>query len=220
MKPKVFITRKLEGKALEKLQANCDVTMWQEEEIPVPRDVLMEQVRDVDGLLCMLTENIDQEVFEVAEHLKVVSNLAVGYNNIDTEVAKKKGIVVTNTPEVLTETTADLTFALLMATARRIVEANNYLKDGEWKSWSPMQLTGQDIHGATLGIIGLGRIGAAVARRACGFNMQVIYHNRSRKQQLEEELGAFYVGLDELLKQSDFVCGMAPYRGDTHHLID
>ncbi|WP_408007996.1 2-hydroxyacid dehydrogenase [Pseudalkalibacillus sp. A8] len=219
MKPTIFITRKIDDQIVEKIKETCEVDMWPEEEIPVPRSVLEEKVKYIDGLFCLLTETIDKSLLEKAENLKVVSNMAVGYNNIDIQTAKEKGITVTNTPGVLTQTTADLTFALLMATARRLVEGSSYLRDGEWKTWSPMQLTGQDIHGATLGIIGMGRIGEALAKRALGFDMNVIYHNRSRKTEAEEKYGITYVNMDQLLKESDFVCVLTPYTKETHDLI-
>lgn len=193
--------------------------MWEEEEIPVPREVLEKEIEPVDGLFCLLTEKIDQPLLENAKNLKVVANMAVGYNNIDVDEARARGVVVTNTPGVLTETTADLTFALLMATARRIPEASEYLRHGKWETWSPMQLTGQDVHGATLGIIGLGRIGEAVARRAKGFNMNVLYHNRSRHHEAEEALDLQYVEFDELLKESDFVCVLTPLTKETENMI-
>lgn len=219
MKPKVLITRKIPYQIVEKIKHVCEVDMWEEEDTPIPREVLEAKVEDIDGLYCLLTETIDEALLKKAKKLKVVSNMAVGYNNIDIEAAKQREIIVTNTPGVLTETTADLTFALLMATSRRIVEASDYLRKGDWKTWSPMQLTGQDIFGATIGIIGMGRIGEALACRAKGFNMNVIYHNRSRKIDVEKELHVAYVEMDELLKQSDFVCVMTPYTKDTHHLI-
>jgi glyoxylate reductase len=193
--------------------------MWNEENTPVPRDILLKEVEDVDGLICFLTEKIDEEVLHHAVHLKVISNVAVGFNNIDVQAAARKGIVITNTPGVLTETTADLTFALLMATARRIVDASDYLRNGEWGSWSLMQQTGQDIYGSTLGIIGLGRIGEALVKRAKGFDMNVLYHNRTRKQEKEQELGIQYVELIDLLQQSDFVCLLVPYSPEVYHLI-
>jgi glyoxylate reductase len=149
----------------------------------------------------------------------VISNMAVGYNNIDVAEATRRNILVTNTPDVLTETTADLTFALLMATARRITEAERFLRDGKWKIWSPMLLTGQDVYGATLGIIGLGRIGSAVARRARGFDMRVLYHSTRRNEQAERDLGVQYAGLDELLSESDFVVIMTPLTPQTRNLI-
>jgi glyoxylate reductase len=220
LRPKIYITRKIPEEALSILNEACEVRMWEEKDVPVPRWILETEISDVDGIYTLLTETIDEALLNKAPKLKVISNMAVGYNNIDVTAATKKGIMVTNTPGVLTETTADLTFALLMATARRIEEGANFLRSGEWKTWSPMLLTGQDIHGATLGIIGLGRIGEAVARRAKGFNMNIVYHNRSRKVEIEEELGLTYVDFTSLLKQSDFVCVLTPYTSETHHLID
>ena len=219
MKPKVYITRRVPDEIVTKIEDYCQVRMWDQADIPVPRAVLEEEIKDVEGLFCLLTENIDRELLGKAEQLKVISNMAVGYNNIDIEAAKEKGITVTNTPGVLTETTADLTFALLMTTARRIIESANYLRNGNWKTWSPMQLTGQDIYGATLGIIGMGRIGASLAKRARGFDMDILYYNRSRKYDLEEELNLTYTELDSLLKQSDFICIMTPYTPETKNLI-
>ncbi|MFA1820153.1 2-hydroxyacid dehydrogenase [Virgibacillus oceani] len=219
MRPKIYITRKIPEKALIILEQQFDIEMWQEQETPVPYDILKKKVENIDGLFCLLTENIDKELLDHATKLKIVSNMAVGYNNIDVDAASEKEIMVTNTPGVLTETTADLTFGLLMATSRRLIEASNYLKEDLWKTWSPMQLTGQDIYGSTLGIVGLGRIGQAVAKRAQGFNMRVIYHNRTRKRGLEKDLQVEYVELDNLLKQSDFVCVLTPYTPNTHHLI-
>lgn len=201
------------------LAAVCEVEVWPEEDIPVPREVLEEKLRQVDGLFCLLTEAVDSYLLGNAPRLKAVSNMAVGYNNIDWAEAGKRGIIVTNTPGVLTETTADLTFALLMAASRRIVEASDYARSGKWKTWSPMQLTGQDVFGSVLGIIGLGRIGEAVARRAQGFNMQVLYFNRSRKPEAEKELGINYEELENLLRKSDFVCVMTPLSPETRHLI-
>lgn len=219
MQHKVFITRKIPESALRQIESVCRVEMWEEEDVPVPRSVLEEKIEEIDGLYCMLTERIDEPLLERAKTLKVISNMAVGYNNIDVEAAKKRGIAVCNTPGVLTETTADLTFALLMATARRLIEASDFLRNGRWKTWSPMLLTGQDVYGATMGIIGLGRIGEALARRARGFDMRVLYYNRSRKQEAEERLGLAYTDLDTLLSESDFVCIMTPYTPETHHLI-
>jgi glyoxylate reductase len=219
MKPKVFVTRKLPEKIIDYLSKDCVVKMWEIEDQPVPQAILEKEIVDADGLLCLLTENIDEVLLHKANRLKVVSNMAVGYNNIDIKVAKRKGILVTNTPGVLTETTADLTFGLLIATARRLEESTRYLKDGKWKTWSPMELTGQDIYGSTLGIIGMGEIGEAVARRAKGFAMNVLYHNRNRKLAAEQKLDVQYNELEDLLKTCDFVVVMTPYMPETRDLI-
>jgi glyoxylate reductase len=218
-RPKVYITRRIPETVLEKISEVCEVTMWEQEDTPVPLDVLEREIHGVDGLFCLLTETIDEDLLEKASNLKIISNMAVGYNNIDVDAASKRGIMVTNTPGVLTETTADLTFALLMATARRVVEATEYVKDGKWKTWSPMLLTGQDIYGATLGIIGLGRIGESLSKRAKGFDMDVLYYNRSRKIEAEEALGITYTDLETLLRQSDYVCVLTPYTAETKDLI-
>ncbi|MFJ7829762.1 2-hydroxyacid dehydrogenase [Peribacillus sp. NPDC097264] len=219
MKPKVYITRKMPDQIVNGLSEKFEVTMWQDETTPVPREVLEKEIVEVDGLFCLLTEQIDESLMEKATNLKIIANMAVGYNNIDLQSATDKGIMVTNTPGVLTETTADLTFALLLATARRLVEATGYLKSGQWKTWSPMQLTGQDVHGATIGIIGLGRIGKALAKRAKGFDMNLVYYNRSRKLEEEKELGIEFVSLEELLKISDFVCVLVPLTSQTSYMI-
>lgn len=219
LKYKIYITRKLPDTVVDKLSEVCEVKIWENEE-PVPRDVLKKEIQQVDGLLCLLTDRIDESILSHAPNLKIISNMAVGYNNIDIDVAAEKGIMVTNTPGILTETTADLTFALLMATARRLVESSDYIKEGKWKTWSPMQLTGQDIYGATLGIIGLGRIGEALAKRAKGFDMNVLYYNRSRKLKAEEELGIRYVDKETLLKSSDFLCILTPLTAETKNTID
>jgi len=217
---KVFVTRQLPNPIIERIQQVADVTMWEEEELPVPQDRLEKELEQADGVLCLLTETIDEKLLQRTERLKIISNMAVGYNNIDVTAASKKGIMVTNTPGVLTETTADLTFALLMATARRIVESSSYLKSGKWQTWSPFQLTGQDVFGSTLGIIGMGRIGEAVARRAAGFGMNIIYYNRNRNLEAENQLGVIYRDLETLLRQSDFVCILTPYSPETKNLID
>jgi glyoxylate reductase len=219
LKKKIYITRKLPNSIVSQLIESFDVRMWEEEDIPVPREVLEKEVVDIDGLFCLLTEQVDKSLMEKAKRLSVISNMAVGYNNVDINEATQRGIQVTNTPGVLTETTADLTFALLMATARRIPESEDYLRNGKWKTWSPMQLTGLDVFSATIGIIGLGRIGEALVKRAKGFNMNVLYYNRSRKPDKEQELGIQFSDLETLLKDSDFVCVMTPYTPETINLI-
>lgn len=210
-KPKIYITRKLPGHLLANFQDELEIRMWDSETVPVPQDVLYEEAKKVDGILCLITEKIDQAFIEENKHLKIIANMAVGYDNINVEAARKQGIIVTNTPDVLTETTADLTFALLMATARRLLEASSYIYQDKWKDWAPFMLAGRDIHQQTIGIVGMGRIGQAVARRARGFNMNVLYHNRSRNEVAEKELAAQYVEFDDLLEQADFVVSLLPY---------
>lgn len=218
-RPRVYITRKIPAEAVEMLQAHFDVDMWEYEEQIVPREVLEQEAARADGLLTMLSERVDEALLEKAPNLKVVANLAVGYDNIDVASCTRRGILVTNTPRVLTETTADLAFALLMAAARRIVEADRLVREGRWKSWAPMFMTGQDVHGATIGIIGMGAIGTAVARRARGFDMKILYHDPYRREDVERELGAEYRDLDSLLRESDFVVTMTPLTPQTRGLI-
>lgn len=219
IKKQVLITRKPPQHVFEYLNEFFTVDTWDYEDKSIPREELLKIVHRYDGILCLLTETIDREVLEKGTNLKVISNLAVGYNNINVEEASYRGIMVTNTPGVLTETTADLTFALLLATARRLIEASNSLREGKWQTWSPMYLTGMDVHGSTLGIIGLGEIGAAVARRAKGFNMNLLYTGRTRKPALEDELDITYTDLDSLLQSSDFVCVLTPFTNETKNMI-
>lgn len=216
---KIYITRKLPEEIIEPLRKKFDVQMWHSETIGMTNEEIITNAKDAYALWTMLSDNIDRTLIESLPNLKVISNFAVGYNNIDIEAAKDRSIVVTNTPGVLTETTADLAFALLLATARRITEVEQEIRSGNWDSWSPMQYTGMDVFGATLGIVGMGRIGEAVARRAKGFDMNVLYHNRSRKLDAEETYGFTYAELDELLKQSDFVILLTPLTPETKGLI-
>ncbi|MCZ2260276.1 2-hydroxyacid dehydrogenase [Sporosarcina sp. G11-34] len=219
MKPVIYITRKLPEEVIAPLKEKFNVRMWESASEAVPREILLKEVVEADALWSVLADSIDREVFDAATKLKVVSNLAVGFNNIDIEAAKEKGISVTNTPDVLTETTADLAFALILASARRITEAERELRKGNWTSWSVMDYTGMDVGGATLGIIGMGRIGEAAARRAKGFNMNVLYHNRTRKPEAEERHGFEYADLDTLLGESDFVLIFAPLTPETKNMI-
>lgn len=219
MKKRIYITRRLPEEAVEPLRDQYDVRMWEHEGESVPREVLLEEASSAHALWTMLSDTIDREVFERATHLEVVSNLAVGYNNIDLNAAKEHGVIVTNTPDVLTETTADLTFGLMMMTARRLGEAERDLRAGEWKSWLPMGYVGMDLYQAKLGIIGMGRIGEAVARRARGFEMEVLYHNRTRRHESESMYGFTYAELDELLTQSDFVVVLAPLTDETRGML-
>lgn len=219
MKPRIFITRKLTEEAVAPLHEKFDVRMWNEESVAVPRAVLLKEVAEADALWSVLADSINREVFEAGTKLKIVANMAVGYNNIDLESAKEYDVIVTNTPGVLTETTADLAFALLLATARKLISAENEIRKGNWTSWAPMRFTGMDVGGATLGIIGMGRIGEAVARRAKGFDMQVLYHNRNRKPDAEAEYGLEFRELDTLLKEADFVIILAPFTPETAGMI-
>lgn len=219
MKPKIYITRKMDERVVAPLQEKFDVRMWESESEPVPRDVLLREVAEADALWAVISDTVDRELIEKGKKLKGIANMAVGYNNIDLEAAKEHGVLVTNTPDVLTETTADLTFALLLSTARQLTVAESELRKGNWKSWSPMGFTGMDVGGATLGIVGMGRIGEAVARRAKGFNMDVLYHNRNRKPDAEAEHGFEYRELDRLLEEADFVVLLTPYTPETAGLI-
>ena len=218
---KVYVTRELPEDAMKLLKSKFDVEVWQEE-MPPPKSLLKEKVREVNGLICLLTERIDREVINAAgPQFRGISQVAVGFDNIDVEAATEKGIYVTNTPGVLTETTADYAFALLMAVARRIAEADKYVKSGKWKvPWGLMMLLGQDVWGKTIGIIGMGRIGSAVARRAKGMNMKILYYDVVRNEKAEKELGAEYVDLETLLKESDFVTIHVPLLPSTRHLIN
>ncbi|WDH76024.1 MULTISPECIES: D-glycerate dehydrogenase [Exiguobacterium] len=219
MKKRIYITRRLPEEAVETLRDHYDVRMWEHEGQSVPREVLLKEAAAAHALWTMLSDTIDREVFETANNLEVVSNLAVGYNNIDLNAAKENGVIVTNTPDVLTETTADLTFGLMMMTARRLGEAERDLRAGEWKSWLPMGYVGMDLYQAKLGIIGMGRIGEAVARRARGFDMDVLYHNRTRRHESESMYGFTYAELDDLLEQSDFVIVLAPLTDETRGML-
>jgi glyoxylate reductase len=218
-RPKVYITRKLPEEALAIVQAACEVTMWDNEATPVPRDVLLDAVGEVDGMLTLLTERVDGALLDAAPHCKVVANMAVGYDNVDVAELTRRRVLLTNTPGVLTETTADLVWALMLATARRVVEGQVAITNGEWKTWSPMFMTGYDVFGATLGIVGAGRIGAAVARRAAGFQMPILYHNRRPSPELEAEVGARYCSLDELLQTADFIAVLVPLSNETRGMF-
>ncbi|MCJ7492369.1 MAG: D-glycerate dehydrogenase [Dehalococcoidia bacterium] len=217
-KPSIFVTRALPGDPTPRLREVADVEIWPGDE-PPPHGELVRRAADADALLTMLTDPIDDAVLDAGKRLRIVAQMAVGYDNVDVAAATERGILVTNTPGVLTETTADLAFALLLAAARRIVEGDRLTRTGGWKSWHPSFLLGQDVHGATLGIVGLGQIGLAVARRARGFDMRILYHDRTRHPQAEAELGAEYVSLDRLLGESDFVSLHVPLASQTRHLI-
>jgi lactate dehydrogenase-like 2-hydroxyacid dehydrogenase len=220
-RPKVFVSRVIPDEGLARVREATDATVW-EDDLPPPRDELLRAIEGCDGVLTLLTDRVDDELLDRAgPQLKVVSNFAVGFDNIDVAACTARGIPVGNTPGVLTETTADLAWALLMAAARRLPEGDHYVRAGRWKTWGPMLLMGPDIHGATLGIIGFGRIGQAVARRARGFGMRILYHDPRRvSPAVEAEYGAEYRTLEGLLPEADFVTLHVDLRPETKGLID
>jgi glyoxylate reductase len=204
--PKVFVSRIIPEEGLRRIVEACDADVW-EGDLPPPRDDLLRAIEGCDGVLTLLTDKVDDEFLDRAgRNLKVVSNFAVGYDNIDVAACTARRIPVGNTPGVLTETTADLAWALLMVAARRLVEGDRYVREGKWKTWGPMLLMGPDVHGATIGIVGFGRIGQAVARRAKGFGMRIVYHDLQRSpKSVEAEFDATFMTLEGLLHDSDFV---------------
>src|SRR5947209_13590233 len=205
VKPKVFVTRVLPAAGLSKIKEHCDAEVWADP-LPPPHALLRQKAADCDGLVSLLTDRIDAALLGAAPRLRVVSNYAVGFNNIDVAAATARGVAVGNTPGVLTDATADMAFCLLIAAARRLAEAQQYARDGRWKTWEPLGHLGQDLVGRTLGVVGMGRIGYALARRcARGWDMVVLYHDERRNEQAEAELGARAVDLDTLLRLSDFV---------------
>ena len=220
MKPRVFVTRRIPAAGLDRVLAACEVDVWPGD-MPPPYEVLCQRVRGVDGLLCLLTDRVDANLMEAAgPQLKVISQMAVGYDNIDVAAAQARGIAVGNTPGVLTEATADLAFALLLAAARRLFEAAAYVREGRWQTWEPMALLGADLSGAALGIVGLGRIGRAVARRAAGFDLRVIACSPGLLPDEAAAAGAELADLDTLLRESDFVSLHVPLNDSTRHLIN
>jgi glyoxylate reductase len=218
-KPKVFVTRIIREKGLELVKKICRADIWPEE-LPPSRAALLERIQGVDGLLCLLTDRIDGEVMDTAgPGLKVISNHAVGFDNIDVATATERGIPVGNTPGILTDATADMAFALMMAAGRRVVEAEKFLRAGKWKTWGPSMLLGVDFAGATLGIVGFGRIGQAVAKRATGFGMRILYYDRSASDSFSS-LPAVSTDLDTLLAESDFVSLHVPLTPETRHMVN
>jgi len=220
-RPHVFVARAIPEVGLELVREAAEAEIWADE-LPPPREVLLEKVRGVDGLLSLLTDRVDDELLNAAgSQLKVVSNFAVGYDNIDVPACTRAGVAVGNTPGVLTETTADLAFALLMSAARRLPEGHDYVRDDQWQTWGPMLLLGKDVHGATLGLVGFGRIGREMARRATGFGMRTLYYDKHRADEAtERDLGATYAPLERVLAEADFLSLHTVLSDETHHLID
>ncbi len=222
MTQKVFVTRKIPQEGLDMLKGRFEVSVWSSEHPPSTKEII-DEARNCEGLITLLSDPIDADILSQLPNLKVIAQYAVGYDNIDVKEATRRGIIVTNTPGVLTETTADLTWSLIMSTTRRIVEADQYIREGNWKvAWGPELLLGSDVHGATLGLVGMGRIGRAVAKRAQGFNMRILFHSRSHNEEiadLEDLVGAQATSLDTLLRESDVVSIHVPLTSETHHMI-
>ncbi|MBT5874838.1 MAG: D-glycerate dehydrogenase, partial [Candidatus Latescibacteria bacterium] len=218
MTSNVYVTRKIPEESIEILRAACDIVDINPHDRALSRDEFLSEIEGRDGLLCLLTETVDDEALDAAKGVRGIANYAVGYNNIDVPAATQRGIPVSNTPGVLTDTTADLAWGLMFAVARRIVESDCFMREGRFHGWDPLMLLGTDITGKTLGILGGGRIGAATARRAAGFSMPVVYHSRNRHPEIEG-LGAEYRSMDALLQESDYVSIHTPLTDETTHLI-
>jgi glyoxylate reductase len=220
-RPRVFVSRVIPEEGLEPIRAAAEMDLWVDP-LPPPREQLLRRIAGADGVLTLLTDRVDDEFLDAAgPQLKVVSNYAVGFDNVDVAACARRGIPVGNTPGVLTDTTADLAWALLMAAARRLPEGDRYVRAGNWKTWGPLLLLGHDVHGATIGIVGFGRIGQAVARRAQGFGMTILYHDlQPLPDEVTAPLGATYLPLEELLPRSDFVSLHVNLSPVTHHLIN
>jgi gluconate 2-dehydrogenase len=219
MKPKIQVTREVFDETVAFLAQHCEVESNQDD-VAFSPDVLAKKLADKDGVMCALTDRIDAGLVERCPRLKVVANIAVGYNNIDLAACTARGVMATNTPGVLDDSTADLAWALMLGAARRLTELERRIRAGEWKGWRLKQWLGVDVHHATLGVFGLGRIGQAIARRAAGFEMKVLYHNRKRvPAEIEKRCNAAYATKDDLLRQADFVVLQVPYSPETHHLI-
>ncbi|MFS1513378.1 2-hydroxyacid dehydrogenase [Chengkuizengella sp. SCS-71B] len=218
--PYVYITKKIPNEVVEPLEKIAFVKMWNGENGKVPLDILKKEAVKATALFTTLDDTIDHSIIDNSPQLKVISNMAVGYDNIDIVAATKQKIFVCNTPDILNDTTADLAFALLMSTARRIVEGYQFVKGSNWKDWDPLLLVGRDIHHKTLGIVGMGRIGEKVAKRATGFDMEVIYHNRTRRESVERALNAKYCSFYELLEKADFIVNLLPLTDETRDKFD
>ena len=217
-KPSVFITRRIPQAGLDQLEGEVKLDVWPGE-LPPPYETILAAAQEADGLVTLLTDKVDEKLILAGNRLKVISQYAVGVDNIDLAAATRLGIPVGHTPGVLTETTADFAWTLLMAAARRVVEGDKFTRAGRWQTWGPLAFLGPDVHGATLGIVGFGRIGQAVARRAQGFDMEVIYYDVQRNQEAERDLHARFVTLDELLRVADFITLHTWLSPETHHMI-
>ena len=216
---RTFVSRQIFPEYLQKIKDESDAQIW-EDELPPSRDVLLGKVIGIDGILCLLTDQIDKELMEAAgPQLKVISQIAVGYNNIDIPEATKRGIPVGYTPDVLTQTTADATLALMLAAARRVTESERAVRAGEWRTWHPLHFLGQDLYGSTVGIIGMGRIGLEVAKRCLGFDTKILYYDKGRREDLEADYPLNFVDFDTLLMESDFVSLHTVLDDSTYHLI-
>lgn len=215
---KVYITRKIPEIGINLLKQHFEVEINMEDR-PLTKEELINNIEDKDAVLCQLTDLIDKEVYDRAKNVKIFANYAVGFNNIDVDEATKRGIIITNTPGVLSDATADLAWTLLLSVARRIVEADKYTRAGKFKCWSPTLFLGQDLVGKTLGIIGAGRIGKTLAKRSIGFDMKILYHNRKRDEEMEKMFNAKWVDKDTLLKESDFISLHVPLTKETYHMI-
>jgi glyoxylate reductase len=218
-KPRVFVTRLIPEGGLSLVREVCDMDLW-EGELPPSYEVLTERARECDGLLSLLTDRVDAQLLDSCPKLRVVSNFAVGFDNISIPAATERGILVGHTPGVLTETTADLAFALMMTAARRIPEGIDYVRADKWRTWGPMLLMGHDVHHATLGLIGLGRIGVEMAKRARGFDMRVMYTDVFRREDLEASMGLEYASFEDVIRQADFVSVHTPLTPETRHLLN
>ena len=219
-KPKAYVTREIPRRGLDVIKENFNVKVWQEY-APPSKEVILKESAEVDAVVSLLSDSIDAEVFDIAPKLKIVSQFAVGFDNIEVEEATKRGIYITNTPGVLTETTADFAWALLMAIARRVVDADNYIRTKQWKvGWHPNMLAGSDIYGATIGIIGAGRIGAAMAQRATGFKMRILYYDVISRPDIERNFGAKRMDMNSIMREADFVSVHVPLMKETYKLID
>jgi lactate dehydrogenase-like 2-hydroxyacid dehydrogenase len=216
---KVFVTRQIPETAIDILREHFEVTLNPEDKV-LTKQELMHGVKGMDAVLCLLTDTIDSDIFAAAgEQCKIFANYAVGYNNIDIAEASRRGIIITNTPEVLNDATADLAWALLFTVSRRVVESDNFARTGKFKGWGPMLLLGRDITGKKLGIIGAGRIGYNFAKKAKGFDMEILYTSTKPNEEMEQQLGARFVDKETLLKEADFISVHVPLNASTKHYI-